>query len=199
MSFLSSVWEGVMATSIIEWLAVTSSILYVVLITKQSIFGWFFAFIGSTLFVYLCYSGGLYIEAILQFFYVIMAVFGWFSWNNTAVNEKGIKLWGVKNHLYNIILSGGLAFILGYFFDLYTNQVNPYLDAFTTCYSLSATFMVTRKVLGNWIYWIVIDLSSVYLYAQQDYNLTAVQYVIFTVLAVIGFVTWRKEFKLQLE
>jgi nicotinamide mononucleotide transporter len=96
-------------------------------------------------------------------------------------------------------LSGGLAFILGYFFDLYTNQVNPYLDAFTTCYSLSATFMVTRKVLGNWIYWIVIDLSSVYLYAQQDYNLTAVQYVIFTVLAVIGFVTWRKEFKLQLE
>jgi nicotinamide mononucleotide transporter len=90
-----------------------------------------------------------------------------------------------------------LAFILGYLFEKYTNQANPYIDAFTTLYSLSATYMVTKKILGNWIYWIIIDLVSIYLYAQRDYNLTAVQYGLFTVLAVFGFFAWRKEFKTQ--
>lgn len=101
----------------------------------------------------------------------------------------------MNNHFINILVSGVVAFILGYIFDHYTKQANPYVDAFTTCYSLSATFMVTRKILGNWIYWIVIDLVSIYLYAQRDYNLTAVQYGIFTILAIIGFVAWRNEYK----
>ena len=57
--------------------------------------------------------------------------------------------------------------------------------------------MVARKILGNWIYWIVIDLVSIYLYAERDYNLTAVQYGLFTILAVFGFLAWRKEFNLQ--
>ena len=57
--------------------------------------------------------------------------------------------------------------------------------------------MVAQKVLGNWIYWIVIDLVSIYLYAQRDYNLTAVQYGIFTILAVFGFIAWHNEYKSQ--
>ena len=57
--------------------------------------------------------------------------------------------------------------------------------------------MVTKKILGNWIYWIVIDIVSIYLYAQQDYNLTAVQYGLFTILAIYGFNVWRVEFKHQ--
>ena len=197
MSFITSVWEGILATSIIEWLAVISSIIYVVLAAKRLILCWLFAFIGSCLFVYLCYVGDLYIESILQLFYVVMAVVGWVSWNKEKLDNSKIKKWGVNNHLLNIVLSGIVAFILGFIFDNYTNQANPNIDAFTTCYSLSATFMVTRKVLGNWIYWIVIDLVSIYLYAQRDYNLTAVQYGIFTILAVYGFIGWRNEYKMQ--
>ena len=77
MSFISSVWEAIIATSFIEWLAVVSSIVYVVLAAKRNILCWLFAFIGSALFVYLCYIGNLYIESILQLFYVAMAIVGW--------------------------------------------------------------------------------------------------------------------------
>ena len=198
MSFFTLLWEGIKATSIIEWLAVMSSLTYVVLAAKRIMICWWFAFIGSALFVYLCYVGHLYIESILQLFYVVMAVVGWFSWKLSKADDVQIKTWSFKNHVLNIVISGFVALILGFVFDNYTLQANPYVDAFTTCYSLSATFMVTRKIMGNWIYWIVIDLVSMHLYAQQDYYLTAVQYGIFTLLAIYGFMAWKKEYKRQL-
>lgn len=197
MSFITSVFEGIKATSLIEWLAVVSTIMYVILVAKRLIICWLFAFVGSALFVYLCYEGNLYIESILQLFYVIMAVVGWLSWKKSELKDNTIVKWKMNSHLLNVAISGVLAFILGYLFEIYSNQANPYIDAFTTLYSLSATYMVTKKILGNWIYWIIIDLVSIYLYAQRDYNLTAVQYGLFTILAVFGFFAWRKEYKTQ--
>lgn len=199
MSFFATVWEGIKATSIVEWLAVASNILYVILAAKRLILCWFFAFIGSALFVYLCFIGELYIESILQLFYVAMAIVGWVTWNHAKTEEVTLKKWEVKKHLINILASGFVAVVLGYLFDTYTNQANPYVDAFTTVYSLAATFMVTQKIVENWLYWIVIDLVSIYLYAQRDYNLTAVQYILFTVLAVFGFVAWQKAYKKQVQ
>lgn len=197
MTFITNLWEGIKATSVIEWLAVISSIIYVILAAKRLILCWLFAFIGSALFVYLCYIGNLYIESVLQLFYVAMALVGWFTWKNSNSDNSPIKKWGSNKHLINILLSGFLALLIGCVFDKYTAQENPYIDSFTTCYSLSATYMVTRKIIGNWIYWIAIDLVSIYLYAQRDYYLTAVQYGLFTLLAIYGYMVWRKEYKLQ--
>ena len=197
MSFFTILWEGIKATSIVEWFAVIASILYVILAAKRSILCWLFAFIGSALFVHLCYIGQLYIEAILQLFYVAMALVGWFSWKNTNSDNSNLKKWSFRNHIINILLSGFIALVIGFCFDAYTNQANPYIDAFTTCYSLAATYMVTRKIIGNWIYWILIDMASVYLYATREYYLTAVQYGLFTLLAVYGFIVWQKDYKLQ--
>lgn len=197
MSFFNVLWEGIKSTSVIEWLAVSSSIMYVILAAKRLIICWFFGFFGSLLFVYLCYVGDLYIESFLQFFYVIMAVVGWFSWNNFSSNSTQIIKWQWMNHLLNFLLCGFASLMIGYIFDLFTSQANPYIDAVTTCYSLSATYMVTRKIIGNWIYWIVIDVVSVFLYAQQNYYLTAVQYGVFALLAVYGYLTWKKEYYKQ--
>ena len=194
-----SIWEVVKATSIVEWLAVTSSIIYVILAAKRLIICWFFAFIGSILFVYLCYIGKLYIESILQFFYVLMAIIGWINWKNSKTKKIFIQKWTLNNHLINIILSGIFSIIIGYIFENYTNQENPYIDSFTTCYSLSATYMVTKKILGNWIYWIIIDLISIYLYATRGYHLTALQYIIFTFLALFGFIAWNNQYQKQKE
>lgn len=196
-TFFTSVYEGIKATSLVEWLAVISTIAYVILIAKKLIIAWLFAFVGAVLFVYLCYVGNLYIEALLQLFYVVMAIVGWLSWKKDTSDKIIIKTWKVNTHLLNIVISGMVSIIFGYIFDNYTNQANPYMDAFTTCYSLSATFMVAQKILENWIYWIVIDFVSIFLYAQRDYNLTAVQYVLFTILAIVGYIAWRKEYKTQ--
>ena len=196
MSFTTQLLEGLKATSTIEWIAVYSSIIYVVLAAKRLIICWFFAFIASVLFVYLCYVGKLYIEALLQFFYVAMAIVGWFSWKHSS-SDYLIKKWTTNLHVRNILMSSFLAFIIGFLFDNYTQQATPYVDSFTTCFSLSATYMVAQKILGNWLYWIVIDLVSIYLYAERDYYLTAVQYALFTLLAVYGFWVWQQEYKRQ--
>ena len=198
MEFFDAVWNGIVATSWVEWVTFVTGLIYVVLAAKKSIWCWLFALISSGLFVYLCIVGFLYLESILQSFYVIMAIVGYLSWNSQKDRPRDIQTWSVNQHLLNILLSGVVALILGFLFDHYTKQAAPYVDAFTTVFSLAATFMVTRKVIGNWIYWIVIDLVSIYLYASRGLELLSVQMFIYTLLAAYGFISWRKELKLQI-
>lgn len=208
--------EGVLATSLIEWFAVASSIAYVILAAQNKILCWFFAFISSALYVYICFSANLYLESVLQLFYVIMAVVGYLLWNrskkvapsigdgilddpNKIVSETkpGIVKWPAKYHAINLAISTLMAFLLGYLFSVYTDQASPYIDASTTVFSLVATFMVTKKVLENWIYWIIIDAVSVYLYFSRDLHLTAVLFLVFTVLAIVGYFSWKKSLTTQ--
>jgi len=185
--------EGILSTSAIEWIAVCSSIIYVILAARKLIYCWLFAFISSALFVYICFSANLYLESVLQLFYVVMAVVGFLLWNESDSGE--IIKWPVKYHVINLSLSTLTALLLGYLFSVYTDQANPYVDASTTVFSLVATFMVTKKVLENWVYWIIIDAVSVYLYFSRDLHLTAVLFVIFTLLAITGYVSWNKTMK----
>ncbi len=210
MSFFQQFWENVLATSGLEWFAVITGILYVIFAARQMMICWLFAFVSSGSFVVLCVWFGLYLESLLQCFYVVMAIVGWLSWKGTKTEKTAsdlidasdnrlitVRTWRFQNHLINIILSGGIAFLLGWFFKHFTNQMNPFTDAFTTVFSLAATFMVTQKVLENWIYWIVIDLVSIPLYGSRGLYLSAVLYVVFTVLAVAGFVSWYRKLKMQ--
>lgn len=198
IEFFDKVYEGVMATSPWEWLAVLSSILYVFFAAKKKIICWFFALIASALYIYICFFSKLYIESILQVFYFVMAVVGWLMWQKTQGTQTDITTWTGTQHAINIFCSLILAALLGYVFDTYTGQENPYIDAFTTCYSLAATYMVTKKVLENWLYWIIIDGVSIYLYATRGLELSALLFFIFTVLAVWGYFSWKKQFKNQL-
>lgn len=211
MSFFESVYQGILLTSLWEWIAVFTGIVYVILAALRNNLCWFFAIASSGIYVYLCIDGKLYIESVLQVFYVVMAIVGWFSWRkDTSLNSKeldaslgidetnnDVKAWPISYHLYNLAISGGVAFILGFSFDTFTDQANPYADAFTTVFSLVATFMVIRKILENWIYWIVIDLVSIFLYHQRGYSLSAVLYFIFTILAIAGLIAWYKKYKTQ--
>ena len=215
MSFLENVYQGILLTSLWEWIAVFAGIIYVILAALRNNTCWIFAIISSAIYVFLCFAGKLYIESVLQVFYVIMAFVGWVSWSknapkmthsnndlldsSTSSSEKSTVIrWSLNYHLYNIAISGGIAFILGFCFNEFTNQANPYADAFTTVFSLAATFMVVKKVLENWLYWIIIDIVSIFLYHQRGYSLSAVLYFIFTILAVVGFVAWYKKYKTQI-
>ncbi len=213
MGFFDTFWAGVLATPLLEWAGVLTGVIYVILASLRSIYCWGFAFISSSIYVYLCFTFGLYIESGLQVFYVAMAVVGWVSWNrteskvkrtnenllDTATEDKKIRIhtWGWGMHGLNIVASGLLAFAVGWIFDNFTNQANPYMDAFTTVFSLLATFMVTMRVLENWIYWVVIDAVSIILYTSRGLYLSSVLYLLFTILAVIGFFAWYREYKAQ--
>ncbi|MFT5861118.1 MAG: nicotinamide mononucleotide transporter [Flavobacteriaceae bacterium] len=196
-SFFESLLVEIKMTSVWEWIAVVTAVAYVILAARKNILCWIFALLSSAIYVYLCIIGKLYIEAILSLFYVVMAVVGWIAWNAATADDR-IHTWKINKHLINITISGVLAYLLGLSFDLWTDQAFPYIDAFTTVFSLSATFMIVRKVLENWIYWIAIDLASIYLYHDRGYTLTSVLFAIYTLLAIVGFYSWRKSYKQQL-
>jgi len=201
MNFFETFWEGVMNTPLLEWLAVFCGVAYVILAAMRSMLCWLFALISSGIYIYIFFTVGLYLESSLQLFYVVMAVVGFFSWRsagdpNTAHNVP-IKTWHFSAHFINIVVSGVVALTLGLIFDVFTDQKSPYMDAFTTVYSLAATFMVTQRVLENWIYWIVIDLVSIVLYSSRGLFLSSVLYLLFTILAVVGFISWYRQLKVQ--
>lgn len=197
MELINNIKAGIVATSSWEWLAVVFSLSYVVLAAKKNSWCWLAALISTGIYIFLCYSGKLFIEAGLQVFYFAMAIYGWIVWKKpSSENEKLIK-WPLKLHLQNILISSLLAITLGFVFNTYTQQASAYLDAFITCFSLVATYMVAKKVLDNWLYWIVIDFASIFLYAGRELYLTAILFLIFTLFATYAYISWLKEFKKQ--
>ena len=194
---LGNIGFELLNTTPLEWIAVISSLFYVLLIARKTIKGWFFALISSAIYVYLCFVNDYFLESALQIFYFGMGVYGWLTWQKTRNDVQFIRRWKLKYHLINVVISALLTVLLGFIFSVYTSQKLPYLDAFTTVFSIAATFMVTRKVLENWIYWIVIDVLSIQLYAYRNLNLTAVLFALFTIIAIVGFFKWRKAYRLQ--
>ena len=181
--------------SIVESIAVFFSVLYVVLAAKESIWCWGAACISVSIYIYICYTAKLYPETGLQIFYLIMAGAGFYMWNKD--NKEEIKEWSELKHLGIIFLGTILTFFMGFYFSKYTDSVMPITDSFTTIFSLIATYMVVKKVLGNWLYWIMIDLVSVYLYFNRDLHLTSLLFVAYTIIAFFGYFSWINRMKIN--
>ena len=179
--------------SIIESVAVLFSILYVVLVAKENIWCWAAALISVSLYIYICFFAQLYPETGLQVFYFIMAIIGYYMWNKE--NKEEIKEWSEIKHLLIILLGAILTFFMGFYFSTYTDSQMPIIDSFTTVFSIIATYMVVKKVLGNWLYWIVIDAVSVYLYFNRDLHLTSLLFIAYTIIAIFGYFSWMKKMK----
>ena len=179
--------------SIIESVAVLFSILYVVLVAKENIWCWAAALISVSLYIYICFFAQLYPETGLQVFYFIMAIIGYYMWNKE--NKEEIKEWSEIKHLLIILLGAIFTFFMGFYFSTYTDSQMPIIDSFTTVFSIIATYMVVKKVLGNWLYWIVIDAVSVYLYFNRDLHLTSLLFIAYTIIAIFGYFSWMKKMK----
>jgi nicotinamide mononucleotide transporter len=179
--------------SIIESVAVFFSILYVVLAAKENIWCWAAAIISVSLYIYIFYTVQLYPETGLQIFYFIMAIVGYYMWNKQ--DKERIKEWSETKHLLIILFGAIFTFFMGFYFSTYTDSQMPIIDSFTTVFSIIATYMVIKKVLGNWLYWIVIDAVSVYIYFNRDLHLTSLLFVAYTIIAVFGYFAWMKRMK----
>ena len=179
-------------SSIIESIAVLFSVLYVILATKQNIWCWAAAGISVALYIYICFSAELFPETGLQVFYLIMAFYGYYNW---AKKEQDLQItqWSAGKHLTLIIIGAIITFLMGFYFATYTSSKMPIVDSFTTVFSVFATYMVAKKVLENWLYWIVIDAVSIYLYFSRDLHLTSLLFIAYTIIAVFGYFAWLKQ------
>jgi nicotinamide mononucleotide transporter len=185
------------STVLLEWITFVTALAYVYFAAQKKIVTWLFALISVGLTFYLDIIGKLYIESGLQVFYFAMAIYGWINWKKAVKNDLPITRWTIQLHLLNVFGSALLALFVGYLFDNYTEQSTPYLDAFTTCFSLVATFMVVKRVLENWLYWIFINMGMVVLYLNNNYKILALQYGLFVILAIYGYWSWNKALKQQ--
>jgi len=181
----------------LEIIAVITAILYLVLAAKEDIKCWYAAIISSSLYFYIMLNAGLLMEAILQVFYVGMAIYGWNQWNKSS-NEKyeiRIRNWKKINHLYSISLVVILAIITANILEKYTNAVFPFFDALTTFGAIITTYMVAKKIIENWIYWFVIDSISIYLFFSRELYLTSLLFTIYLIIIIFGYRSWNKKLK----
>lgn len=177
--------------SILETVAVIFSLLYVYLAAHQNNLCWLAAVISVSLYIYICFDAKLYAETVLQVFYFLMAIYGFYSWKKNN-SQLQISTWPIKKHLFIIFLGTILTFFLGFIFSNFTDAEMPLVDSFTTVFSVFATYMVVKKILSNWLYFIIIDIISTYLYFSRDLHLTSLLFLLYTFIAVAGFIKWNR-------
>lgn len=182
----------IIKNNFIEISAVIFSVIYVLLAAKKNIFCWYAAIVSVLLYFFICLDSRLYAESGLQLFYLFMAFYGLYNWNKK--NETKIVSINAKTHIKLIIIGLLLTFLLGYYLTVYTSAASPLIDSFTTIFSIIGTFMVARKILENWIYWIIIDIVSIQLYISRELYLTGLLFLIYSVIAIYGYFTWAKKF-----
>jgi len=178
----------------IEALAVLFAVTYSLLAVKQDVKCWFAAIISSTLYFFIMYKAGLYMEAWLQIFYIIMAFYGIQQWTDTNNNQSKfiVRSWRWNTHFWVIAIIIILAIITGLLLEKFTNAALPFLDGLTTWGAIITTYMVAKRLLENWIYWFVIDMISIYLFLSRGLFLTAILFCIYLVIIFFGYRSWIK-------
>ncbi len=189
-----SIIDAFSAMPMWELLAVVFGIAYVLLAAKESLWTWFFAFIGTLIYTILFWNSALLSSSLLNFYYMGMAIYGFILWRNGGKNGEELEItgWPVKKNISMIISGLLIATALGYLSDTYTDAKFAYLDTFVMVFSVLATWMLANKVLENWLYWMVIDSAAIVLYWQSGYLATIVLFTLYILLAFYGYSSWRK-------
>ncbi len=190
--FAPGLLQALQALSPWEGAAVVLGIAYLLLAMRESLWCWHAAFASTAIFMVLFWNVRLLMESALQVYYLAMAVYGWWEWQHGGDDqgELAISRWGGRRHL--LAAAGVLAVSAasGLALHNYSSAALPFLDSFTTWGSVLTTWMVARKILENWLYWLVIDSVSIYLYLDRGLYLTALLFVAYIVIAVFGFRKW---------
>ena len=192
--FAARLVHDLRATTVAEAVAVVLGLAYVLLAARGSRWCWPVGAAGSVLLAWLAYRARLPMQALLNAWYVLMSVYGWMQWSREE--NAAIRTWAWWKHLVGIVLALGAAVLLAPWLAS-VDAAWPRLDAATTLLSLLATWLVARRVLENWLYWIAIDAVLAFLFAAQGLAFVALQFVVYLVIAISGFVTWTRIWRAQ--
>ncbi len=190
----------------LELIAMLLSLAYVILAARGSLWCWPAAFVSTAIYSYIFYDVLLLMDSALNAYYLLMAVYGYWAWqksgvDNTAENiesEKSqfsIVSWKINWHIKACSILSVVSLALGYIMANYTPADFPYIDTFTTVFAVFATYLVAQRVLENWLYWLIIDAVSIYLYIEKDLMPTAVLFIIYIVIATYGYFKWLHIYK----
>ncbi|GAB1641305.1 nicotinamide riboside transporter PnuC [Krasilnikovia sp. MM14-A1259] len=176
-----------------ELLGFATGLLTVWLLVRQHILNWPIGILNVVLLMVVFWSAGLYADAGLQVVYIILGLYGWWAWLYGGDQHNPLTVRATTRGEWTALgLSGAaLSAALWWFLGRFTGSTVPLADAVTTALSLLATYGQTRKLVENWWLWIAADLIYIPLYAYKGLWLTAILYVAFLTLCVLGLRAWR--------
>lgn len=187
----------------IELLGAILGLIYIYFSIRQNILTWPTGLLTSAFYVVVFLRSGFYADMGLQVYYVVISIYGWYFWlkgkrnvnvteNQLPVRTTSIKIWINLSGIFIIIFVAILYILLKF-----TDSTVPYLDTLTTALSIVATWMLAKKYIEHWLIWIFVDVLSIGLYIYKSLWPTVILFTVYTAMAFIGYVEWKKDLKQQ--
>ena len=191
--------SGFLGASTIEMVASISGFICVFLLIRRSIWNFAFGLVQVSLFTWVFFQHKLYSDAILHVFYIGLQFYGYWNWTHHRNQDQEVIIHHTS--LQDLGLWFGVSMLgmlgLGFVMSTYTDAAFPYPDAFTTSASLVAQWLMTRRHLFNWVFWIVVDIVAIGIYLQKGLFPTSVLYLCFLIMSCIGQYTWWRDYRSQ--
>ena len=193
-------WEN-----IVEISGALLGLMYIFFSIRQHIFTWPTGLLTSLLYTVVFFRSGFYADMGLQVYYVVVSLYGWYYWlkggrnNGNSDGQAPVRKTPRKFILAGLIGTVVIYFVLVAVLLNFTDSTIPYMDSLTTALSITATWMLARKYIEHWLIWIFVDLFSAGLYVYKQLWPTAILFLVYTVMAVLGYIAWKKELKTQFE
>jgi nicotinamide mononucleotide transporter len=191
---LQRLFEGLLATTPLEFIAVLFGIASVMLSRLENIWVYPTGIVNTTIYIYLSVIAGLYAEAGVNFYYTVMSVVGWVLWAQKRGSEKVLHITRSNQREWFIALAFFSLCWAVLFFVLkkFTDSTVPVADGFASAAAYTGMWLMARKKLENWLWWIVTNIASIPLYFIKGFVFTSFQYLVFLVLAILGYIEWRR-------
>ena len=185
-----------LAHTLLELFAVTMNILSVIYAKRNSILVYPTGLIGTGIFVYILYNFSLLGDMIINFYFVLMSIYGWYYWAQKKDGQtlNNVSRTSIKEYYFILILgiTSLLSIYLVYNFYDKWDSWTAYVDTITTAIFFVAMYLMARRKVESWIFWIIGDLITIPLYFYKGLTISSIQYLIFLILAILGYISWKK-------
>lgn len=185
----------------IELLGAILGFIYIFLSIRQNIWTWPVGLLTSALYIWVFLHTRLYADMCLQVYYVAVSIYGWYEWLKGNASDKGEQLtisrMSFKLAIVLSVISVLLVLFMWMVLKNYTDSPVPFADSLATSLSIVATWMLARKILEHWLVWIFVDAFSIGLFWYKGLFPTVVLFIVYTIMAVAGFVEWKKAYRAE--
>ncbi len=189
--------EGIKGTTSLEYAAVIFGVVSVWYSKKENILVYPTGLINTIIYIYLSYKGKLLGEASVNFYYTIMSILGWYMWTKKGKNKKEMlhitksapKEWNTQI-IFFLVFYIIIFVALTYYKNNFNEGAIPWADAFASATAFTGMWLMTKKKIESWYWWIATNLASIPLYFVKHYVFTSVYYVVLLIMAILGLIEW---------
>ncbi len=192
-AWIAALAAGAWSAGPAELVAVGLGLAYIVLAIRQQRACWIAGGASTAIYIAVFIEAGLYLQAALQVAYVAMSVYGWMAWRPNGERATRPQSWPLSRHLLSVLAVIMATAASAVLLARYTDTPAPIADSLGTWASIVATWLLARRYLETWFWWIIIDAGLAALFASQGLAFTAVLYLVYSVLAVAGWRAWRRD------